>query len=1023
MQFVKEKYKKISKKIILFALTMFTMLSVVQLPINASSNQPIILGKISDTGAELIKYNSAGYPSTIHWNAISKISVNGKIAFCIEPMVLDLVGTYSPSDLDVDTRRTLSRIVYYGWDTTAKTDRDYATTQYMIWESLGVTINQWYGSFGNDYPSLKANVQSKIDRHTIKPSFDNGYYEINLGDTLSLYDDNNVISQFHIKNNGGANVWIENNQLHIIPNENTPDEITITLQKALDEHVGASIAYRSNSGQDVATFKLKDPLPMNIKVKVNKYGNIQATKVDKDTIVAHGDATLQGAIYGLYANEDIVNKSTGEIIHAKDSLIDTRTVDENGNMAPFEKLRIGSYYLKEIQAPQGYELSDDKVIVNIVPNDTVTATVEDTIKRGQFSLTKVKNNSNSSEIMEYEEGAEFITVLKKYVDQYGSIEKAYENRDTFSDDEWSLLVTDKNGYARTKELAYGTYVTKQTKSADEMLILPNEFETVIDGVQENEHHYVIKNEEFKPYLKIVKRDIETQEIVKFRQGAIFKIRDLKTGEFVKQQVATLMIEEFHAINGEVILPLPLSNGNYELLEVKAPQDYLIEETPIPFTITQSNVHETDEYGNPIYVVEISNQRVKGQIEIYKFGYGLTSFENGQFIYETQALEGAEFTLYAREDILDSASGKVIYKKDSEISKGITNENGIVTFDNLLLGKYYAKETKVPHGYILDEKEYELNVQYVDERTPIVKEEIEVYNPKQNYELDIVKVDKENNQALEGAVFELQANRDIYNVYGDVIVPQGTVLEVATSNENGKVNFTLDLPTDLTDPYAPMPIVEDKELDNAFGVWYDYVDGVELYGNPNSLFVIKEVQSPIGYELKKANYYFDTMYQQNISTISIGYEVANEKIKADIKLIKIDSNTKEPIINKDFIFGLYSDEECFDLIEEKHADITTGTIDFKDLEYGVYYLKEIQAPQGYDISMEVKKIEVKENGVYVDDVLLENEDNVYIFTFENYESDVPPTYDITNKNGMYMLFVICGSVIIYTLIKKKEDKKC
>ncbi|MDE6195956.1 MAG: hypothetical protein K2F55_03745, partial [Erysipelotrichaceae bacterium] len=681
MKSIKNRYQKLIKQCGIVVLILFTLMSTFQLPIKANSIiQPISEYKIRNTGARV---GTSDKEYKEWYDGVSKLKVNEEIVFCVEPLVLGLKGTYYPGDFDYETQERLSLIVYYGWDTTAKNDIDYAVTQYMVWEALGAKVLQWYGSFGNIYPALKAKVQEKIDRHDVKPSFDNGTYEVNLGDTLSLTDNNHIINDFYIKNNGGAAVWIDGNQLHIMPNEDTPDEITITLQKALDMYVGASIAYRSShaEGQDVGLFKLSDPVRTTINIKVHKYGNIQATKVDKDTIVAHGDATLQGAVYGLYANEDIVNKTTGEIIHAKDSLLETRTVDENGNMAPFEKIRIGEYYLKEIQAPQGYLLSDEKVVVQIIPNDTVNVTVEDEIKRGKFSVSKGIAQTDNSEIMKPEVGAEFITVLKKYVEQYGSVEEAYKHRDTFASDEWDLLVTNNTGYAQSKELAYGTYVSKQIKGELESVLLEETWETVIDGDINNEKHYIIKNQIFQPYLKIVKKDIETGEIVSFPAGGVYKVRNVDTGEFLTQKVGNQYISEFQTKNGYVVLPLKINPGKYELIEVKAPDGYLIDETPIPFTITQSNIHETDQDGDPVYVVEISNQRVKGQIEVQKYGKALTKFENGQFIYEERSLAGAEFTLYAREDIKDPATGAVVYPKDSEITKVVSDATGVARFDN------------------------------------------------------------------------------------------------------------------------------------------------------------------------------------------------------------------------------------------------------------------------------------------------------------------------------------------------------
>ncbi len=1022
MKQIKKQYKRLGKILGIFALIVFTTLSSLQLPIKAATNQPATLGQIAGTGAVLRQGGRTAW-----WGAIDKISVNGEIAFCVEPMVIGLNGAYSISDFDISTQRTLSRIVYHGWDTSAKTDNDYATTQFMIWEALGATITQWNGSFGNVYPTLKANIQAKINSHNVFPSFANtGGYEVNSGETISFYDNNYVINQLHVVDNGGTTAWIEDNKLHVIPNENTPDNTKITLQKFSDEHVGASIAYRSSAsnGQDVGLFKLDDPGHARVEINVKKFGHIEAVKVDKDTIAAHGDATLEGAIYGLYANEDITNKATGTIIHAKDSLIDTRTTDKGGKMLPFEKLNFGEYYLKEIQAPNGYMLSDEKVVVQVQPNQTINATVQETIKRGQFSLSKgISIESDSSEILTPEVGAEFITVLKKYVEKYGTIEEAYAHKDEFANDEYDLLVTDNKGYAQSKELAYGMYVSKQIKGDTESLLLNETWETMIDGDKNNEKHYLIKNQAFQPYVKIVKKDKETGEVVSFGDG-IYKIKNVDTGEFLTQKIGNKYVSEFQTENGMIVLPLKVNPGNYELIEVKAPNGYLIDSTPIPFTISQSNIHETDKDDEPVYTVEISNQRVKGQIEVTKQGQVLTNFEDGQFIYENKALPNAEFGLYARKDIIDIANGNVIYPKGTEIAKQVTNETGVATFQNLPLGEYYVKELKAPYGYVVDEKEYDVEISYKDENTPIVTSSIKIYNEKQNYTMNITKIDEESKETLQGAEFTLYANRDIYNIDQEVIVPAGTALEAATSNKNGNVKFTLDLPTDFTDPYKPMPI-SDEELDPEFNVDYDYVGGVEMYGNPNSLFVVKETKAPESYELKPAHYYVDTIYQgQDKEEITISHEAINNKIKATIQVNKVDTFTQQPIISKDFAFGLYADERCKELIEKVHANTEDGTATFKDVVYGTYYVKEIEAPIGYMLSDEVKKVEITETGVYVNGEKVEEENQVYSFIYEN--SLLPSMNVQTGDNHDKTIWILLSAISLlvlgyqaFEMMKKKK----
>lgn len=132
-------------KIALIIMMLFTSLLGNKIPVSAATYQPVSLGDIAGTGAEV----KQGYNTTWWRDGVGKISVNGNIAFCIEPTTLGLGGSYSKNDIiPENVQGRLSEIVYYGWDNTSKKNDDYAVTQYMIWEAMGASISQWYGDFG-----------------------------------------------------------------------------------------------------------------------------------------------------------------------------------------------------------------------------------------------------------------------------------------------------------------------------------------------------------------------------------------------------------------------------------------------------------------------------------------------------------------------------------------------------------------------------------------------------------------------------------------------------------------------------------------------------------------------------------------------------------------------------------------------------------------------------------------------------------------------------------------------------------
>lgn len=342
---------------------------------------------------------------------------------------------------------------------------------------------------------------------------------------------------------------------------------------------------------------------------------INLVKEDKDTgNRPQGDATLTGAVYGLYAKEDILDPSMdGTVIHKKDSLVGKITTDKNAS-GTIENLYLGEYYWQEISPSEGYELDETKYPFTASYKDqntitiTVDKTVKETIRTGEFDLIKVITDGSQSEIMVNEKGAEFVAVLKSDYEANGNdiqkaLEYAKENR---SEKEYAVLTTNKNGYATSGKLAYGKYVIQQTKkgeNAEETDILDGIFtfevteldgQTIVKGGDtsgnslemgdDGKMHYHINNRPSDYFLKLVKIDAESGKQITL-SDATFKVKDLSTGKYVRQKVAGVWIDEFNTDkDGYVILPLKLKSGKYQLEEIKAPYNYLLNGTSIPFEI-------------------------------------------------------------------------------------------------------------------------------------------------------------------------------------------------------------------------------------------------------------------------------------------------------------------------------------------------------------------------------------------------------------------------------------------------------
>lgn len=688
---------------------------------------------------------------------------------------------------------------------------------------------------------------------------------------------------------------------------------------------------------------------------------INLVKEDKDTgDRPQGEATLEGAVYGLYAKEDILDPSMdGTVIHKKDSLVGKITTDKNAS-GTIENLYLGEYYWQEISPSEGYELDETKYPFTASYKDqntitvTVDSTVKETIRTGEFDIIKTITDGSQSEIMTNEKGAEFVAVLLKDYEANGkdiqkALQYAKENR---SEKEYAVLTTNKNGYATSGKLAYGKYIIQQTKkgeNAEETDILDGIFtfevteangQTIIKGGDtsgnslevgdDGKMHYHINNRPSDYFLKLVKVDAESGKQI-ILSDATFKVKDLSTGKYVRQKVAGVWVDEFNTDkNGYVILPLKLKSGKYQLEEIKAPHNYLLNGTSIPFEIKKSEVTSEDEDGDAYIVVAVEDTRVKGSISFEKRGevlVGSHKDENGNIVfdYEEHGLAGTEVTVYAKEDIIDPADGEVLYKAGEVVTTATTDKSGKTQVDNLYLGSYIVRETQAPEGFVISDKEYEVTLSYKDDHTAIISDSVTYLNDRQKVHIDLRKVDEDNEANLQGAVFGLYASEDIYGVEKlsktnskPLIIKKGTLIETATSDENGQVVFNADLPL--------------------------------------SKYEIRELKAPIGYASSDEVIPVDATYKgQELPTIEI-VAVFKNKI-TQVEFSKVDASTNEELEGAtQIVYPKGNRGEVFETwVSTKEPHIIKG------LEVGQTYIwEEISAPYGFALAEKIE-FTVKDTG--------------------------------------------------------------
>lgn len=725
-------------------------------------------------------------------------------------------------------------------------------------------------------------------------------------------------------------------------------------------------------------------------------------KVDFDSEIAQNEGKLDGAIYGLYARENILDPADATVIYkAGEEVARVRTTTSEVSV---DNLYLGSYFWKEITSSEGYKLDLTEYPVELqyagqtVKTVTARSTVKEKVITGNFEIEKVITSGEESEIVEKEEGAEFLVVAEKYVNQYGSVEEAWEHRSEFTDKEYDKLITNKNGYAKSKDLAYGNFKIKQVKGKIDTDQVKDEWRFTVSRENQDTIKYIVNNRRFTSYVKLVKKDLETGKLITL-SNTTFKIKDLSTGEVLTQKVGKDTFDTWTTDeNAEFTLPLEVKAGKYELIEITSPDFYVINNEPVEFTVTNSNIIETDHDGDPILTVTMYDKPVKGIINVEKHGEtftGVTKNEDGSysFNYENQCLAGMTVEIQAREDIIDPADGSILYEKGTivdVITTGNTCEN---PSSKLPLGSYIVYEKNAPSGMVIDEKKYDVDLTFKDNQTEVVMDTVSISNERQKVKMNVKKLDKDYETPIEGVIFNLVAIKDIVDPQDEtsILIEKDTIIETVKSDKEGNVLFKSDLPLSF-----------DKE----------------------SYFEIREQEALEGYYQNEESFVIDTEYKgQNEKTVKNELTIYNEAIKNYILVNKVDSLTMQNIISKDFTFRLCDDAECNNVIKVFNANQDNGTA-LIPITFGEWFIKEDSAPLGYLLSDEVVKVKLNSDGLFVNDNKVEtDEDLTYSIIYQDTLLPVIQTGVDTNEN-LY-LALGCGSLFVVAtiiVISKKRKRK-
>lgn len=688
----------------------------------------------------------------------------------------------------------------------------------------------------------------------------------------------------------------------------TLEEVDTAIRYVIPEDQNVTVTWNEMTGSTVTN--------------ILKKFNVTVYKSDAETETAQGDATLAGAVYGIYQDG---------------SLVDTYTTDANGSFTTDYYVCGNTWTIREITPSEGYLVDEREYHIGAEPenyeielNQAPSLNSYEQVIKGNIAIIK-HSDDGSTQIETPEEGAAF----EIYLASAGSYDAAKES-------ERDILICDADGFAQSKDLPYGQYTVHQTEGWDETEFM-RDF-TVFISENGKTYKYLINNAPYQAYIKVVKADVETGRTIPMA-GAGFEIYDANGSKVsMSYTYPTLTtIDTFYVSeDGYLITPQKLDAGNYSLVEVQAPYGYVLNSEPVSFTVTSADNEDVE--GLCVIEVTAYDMAQKGTISITKSGEVFVSVnvtgEEGVIdkegnwgiinptyaaVYEVRNLSGATYQVIAAEDIY-TGDGTLRVAAGTVVADMTTNGDGIATTGELYLGKYRVVETEAPYGFTLNEEEQLVELTYAGQEISITSSSASYVNDRQKLEISAAKEMEQDelygigmNGEITAVSFGLYAKEDIVAL-DESVIPADGLLEIAFADENGNVSFHSDLP---------------------FGSYY-----------------VKELTTDIHYDLNETVYRFEFSYSGQETAVQKAY-LSSDSILNTLKYGRIEGlKVNDEVADGEergmagATFGIFHEGTMEFTAENAITTVVSdenGEFAFEKVPYGDYIVMELEAPEGYVLS--------------------------------------------------------------------------